>query len=546
MSKASSNIIVKAGDDDTLDWLTTESGFLEACGSIAGDPLVLEPFQLTFLDYRRRDTGLRPKYRVINKSRRIGFSFICGSEATARCLLPRLGLDGLPVLTEDGSPVRRGYKANFISYNLADAKEIIENARMIHEELPLSYQKRLVVDTKTELQFERPGGRRAERSRIVSMPAKPPRGKDGDVYMDEFAHTPSDVEIYNGATALISRHPAGQLTIGSSPLGQRGKFWEIFTRQGGKYGNYTQFQFPWWSTQIFCSDISTASRLAPTMTTHERLDRFGNDGIRAQFEAMDLESFQQEFECDFTDERESFISYDEILRQMLDEPNDEDDDGPKNTLINYAGRLHEFPKPKGRLVAAVDIGRVNDDFVVKIFEEHEGVFYSRYYLAEHGRTFAWMDDHVRMVLHKLPIDRIYIDGGGLGRQMAEQLEADFPDVVTVEHFSMGGKAAWAINLKKLFEERRIWLPREKRLATQIHAVKRTISPKGNVVFQAKRSKAAGHGDAFWAVAMAVQDDGVGKHARRGGVVQARVIGGGGAKPGAGSMPAWLAAALGRG
>lgn len=57
-------------------------------------------------------------------------------------------------------------------------------ARQVFDEMPAAYQKRLIVDSKTELVFESNGaGRRV--SRIISVPSKPPRGKKGDVLLDE-------------------------------------------------------------------------------------------------------------------------------------------------------------------------------------------------------------------------------------------------------------------------------------------------------------------------------------------------------------------------
>lgn len=54
-------------------------------------------------------------------------------------------------------------------------------------DLPLAYQKRLMVDSKTELAFE-PIGKGGRISRILSVPSKPPRGKKGDIVLDELAH----------------------------------------------------------------------------------------------------------------------------------------------------------------------------------------------------------------------------------------------------------------------------------------------------------------------------------------------------------------------
>ena len=118
-----------------------------------------------------------------------------------------------------------GHTSVFVSFSQEEAKEKILVARQVFEELPLAYQKKLIVDSKTELAFEsNSAGRRV--SRILSVPSKAPRGKKGDVLLDELAHIVNDREVYTGSTALILRSQ-GQLTGCSSPLGRRGIFWEI-------------------------------------------------------------------------------------------------------------------------------------------------------------------------------------------------------------------------------------------------------------------------------------------------------------------------------
>ena len=63
-------------------------------------------------------------------------------------------------------------------------------------------------------------------SRIISNPSKAPRGKKGDIYLDELAHYVNDREVYRGSSALILRSH-GPLSGASTPLGRRGIFWEI-------------------------------------------------------------------------------------------------------------------------------------------------------------------------------------------------------------------------------------------------------------------------------------------------------------------------------
>jgi len=194
--------IVKRTEEEFAEWLAEEWGFLCGLASFDDEPLVLEPYQIAFLQNRSR-------FRWVTKSRQVGFSFLFALEALARCHL------------------REKHTAVFVSYNLDDAKEKILVARQVHEELPLAYQKRLVVDSKTELAFESNGpGKRI--SRILSNPSKAPRGKKGDCYLDELAHYVNDREVYRGSTALILRS-FGQLSGCSTPLGRRGIFWEIAT-----------------------------------------------------------------------------------------------------------------------------------------------------------------------------------------------------------------------------------------------------------------------------------------------------------------------------
>ena len=75
----------------------------------------------------------------------------------------------------------------------------------MHEELPLEYQKKLVTDSKLELAFQSVGSNGRKITRIISNPSKAPRGKTGDIYLDELAHCANDREIYKGSTALIIR-----------------------------------------------------------------------------------------------------------------------------------------------------------------------------------------------------------------------------------------------------------------------------------------------------------------------------------------------------
>ncbi|MBN2204235.1 MAG: hypothetical protein JW767_04355, partial [Thermoleophilia bacterium] len=120
--------VVKRDEQELLDWLGTEIGFLTGVGHYNEEAIVLEPYQVAFLRCAR-------KYRWVEKARQVGFSFLFACESVARCHL------------------RDAHTAVMVSYNLEDAKEKVNYARQLAEELPAAFRKKIVTDSKTELGF---------------------------------------------------------------------------------------------------------------------------------------------------------------------------------------------------------------------------------------------------------------------------------------------------------------------------------------------------------------------------------------------------------
>ena len=373
------------------------------------------------------------------------------------------------------------------SYNLEDAKEKVLFARHVYEELPLAYQKRLVVDSKTELAFQSNGAHRGL-SRIISNPSKAPRGKKGDVLLDELAHYVLDREVYRGSTAVILRS-ANQLTGCSTPLGRRGVFWEIATQAVRPYPHHWRQEVPWWMCRFFCTDTTRAAAEAPDMPTEESVARFGNPDIVQQFESLALEDFEQEFCTKFVDESYSYYPYDLILPCTRED-------------LVLAEDIGSIPAPTGRLVAGFDVGRVRDRSELAVFEEIDGVFVCRLLRSYLQTPFVEQESELRRLLNAVPIVRLSIDRSGIGMNLAENLAREFPQVVP-ENFTSESKERWATDMKILLQKRAIQLPRQRDLVAQVHSIKRRVLASGRVSFDAERTK-NGHADRFWAVALACQ------------------------------------------
>ena len=473
--------IVKKSEDDLAGWLATEAGFLSGLCSLDGEPLVLEPYQVAFLENRSR-------FRWVTKSRQVGFSFLMALEALARCHL------------------RDSHTTVFVSYALDDAKEKVLLARQVYEELPLAYQKKLIIDSKTELAFESNGAQR-RMSRILSVPSKAPRGKKGDIVLDELAHYVNDREVYRGSTALILRSQ-GQLSGCSTPLGRRGIFWEIANEELRPYPHHRRQEVPWWLCRFFCNDPARAAVEAPDLPTEERVARFGLSTIQEQFDSLALDDFQQELECRFVDESYSFYPYELIL------PCTSDDVVPVDDPTDLSA-------PKGRLVAGFDVGRTRDRSELAVFEEVDGRFVCRLLRSYIETPFAAQEADLRRLLAVAPLARLSIDRSGIGMNLAENLSRDFPQVVG-EVFTNDTKERWATDFKILLQRREVALPRDRELVAQVHSIKKRVLGSGKVAFDAERTAKGGHADRFWAVTLACQKERMAPRGR--GEVGVRVLG----------------------
>jgi len=475
-------VVVKHTEAELADQVQSESRFISALCQLDGEPIELEPYQAAFLNNRSR-------FRWINKSRQVGFSMVMSLEALARCHL------------------REGHTSVFVSFSLDEAKERILQARQVFEDMPASYQKRLVVDSKTELTFESNGPRKRI-SRILSVPSKAPRGKKGDIALDELAHYVNDREVYRGSTALILRSQ-GQLTGCSTPLGRRGIFWEIATESLRRYPHHTRQDVPWWLSRFFCRDVARAAAEAPGMTTAERVSTFGRQVLVEQFDSLALDDFQQELECVFVDESYSYFSYELILPCTSD------------GLVLHQD-FASLPRPTGRLVAGFDVGRTRDHSELAVFEQQGERLVCRMLRRYEQVPFAEQEADLRRLLDQVPVARLSIDRSGIGMHLAENLAREFPQVVP-EVFTNDSKERWATDFKILLQRRDVTLPRDRDLVGQIHSIKRRVLPSGKVAFDAERTTRAGHADRFWAIALACQKE-RGPTAGGGAEIGVRVVG----------------------
>lgn len=453
-------------------------------------PLELEPYQQDFMRAENR-------FRGVNKSRQVGFSFLFAVESVTRAILDP------------------GHTSMFVSYNQDDAREKINYVHKLYEYSPALQALGRWELLKDQARVRVHGSR--QWSLIRSLPCKPVRGKTkADLYLDELAHYEDAHGVYLGSVPATVRSTdlGGQITVASTPNGCIDVFWECM--EGPLAEKYWKQVVPWWHSIYLCKDVPTALREAPHMPTWDRVAKFGLRNLQDLFDGMALPDFQQEFEAEFIDEGASYYPMDLIAPCLCDHALSTD-------------MREVLQRRQGRLYAGYDVGRFKDnsEFVVidRFFDGSDFVYvplmirsFDRVSTEEQEREIARllaMKDEDGVPL----LDTMWIDNGGMGLPIAEGLKlghrngGPFWEQVRAFNFSVGSKEQLAVMVRRIFERRLIDLPhpsdqktafavrQAKELVDQIHSIKRTPLSGRHARYEAVST--THHGDQFWAMALAL-------------------------------------------
>lgn len=466
-------MIVENPLSPTLAFLTEYLDLADA----TGDPEARwEPYQVHFLN----NSDL---FAIWNKSRQVGWSWTAAADAVAH-----------------GTQVPRTTSI-FVSINLEEATEKIRYAKQIVEALDRDVRPKLIIENRLEIEFQ-------NGSRLISHPCRPLRGKArGRVYLDEFAHYPKDVEIYTSALPVITR--GGQLLIGSTPLGAKGRFWEIFGQKIQAYPGYKRRAVPWWLVAALSKDVANAAKFAPAMLTEERVRNFGTPRLISIFENLPLEDFQQEYECAWIDEATAWITWDEIKRNQLDAQAGKllywqaKDVESAFAILPQIQRALEEGKLELSLVGGVDIGRTrNATEIILLGKSALGHLPYRVGVTLDKVEFDDQRAVLNALLDRLPIVQLLIDQSGIGRDLAEKVAAVHPSKAQGVDFTNNSKELWAVESKVQFQRGHVPIPLDRELSYQIHSIKKTTTAAKNSVFDTARNEKH-HADKFWAHSLAV-------------------------------------------
>lgn len=314
-------------------------------------------------------------------------------------------------------------------------------------------------------------------ARIMAMPARPEslRGYGGDIFLDEFGmHT--DGEAVFAAAIFIAAQEDYECDIASTPTGKRHVFYRVM-------------QNPEWHRVTI--DIYEAVR----------------QGLKIDVEKLrkiidDEDIWAQEAECKFIDGATAYLPY-ELIQSCEDwnisQPIRDNLESPEE----FAAKLDEFFRgfrAEGPLGLGFDVARTVDLSVIWLEELLKPIRRTRCVVEMHKMRYGRQEEILYRFLSLPGVRRAAIDKSGKGEQLHERAQERFGDWVEGVLFTVPVKSMLATRLRSGMEDRLVRIPKDLRVREDCHRVKRVVSPAGNILFDAERTK-DGHCDRFWALAL---------------------------------------------
>ncbi len=326
--------------------------------------------------------------------------------------------------------------------------------------------------------------------RIYSLSSNPDAqaGKRGDRVLDEFALNPDPQRLYSIAYPGITW--GGQLEIFSTHRGNA-NFFNRLVNEIKHNGNPKGFSLHSVSLQTaleqgFLHKLQQKLPLDDPRQEMDETDYF--NFIRSG--CPDEETFLQEYCCLPSDDSSAFFSYD-----LID-------------LCKYGAeekwQVCEPDKvsPTSQLYVGVDLGRERDLTVIWILELVGDVLYTRAVKILEKVSFEMQETVLYRWLQLRQVLRCCIDRTGIGLQFFERAKKRFGYKVEGVHFTGGIKEELVYAVRTLFEGRKIRIPDNAYIISDLRAIKKYITSAGNLRFDSEHS-AGGHSDRFWALALAV-------------------------------------------
>ena len=374
---------------------------------------------------------------------------------------------------------------NIVSINQKEASDKVDYAKATYHSIPSESGFKPPIYTSAEYEFSL--HLPPYTSYIVSQPSSSAiRGGEKDIYLDEAAFIRDANKLYEAAIPATTRGNS-RMTVVSTPLGQSGLFFDI-AKDRHKYPEYSVHIVPWWECSIMSIDVAESIALAPDFDTETRVRRWGTISIKSIFNSMDLDAFQQEYECSFADESVSYFPW-ELITACVDD-NLSNNEPWRSDLQYHIG---------------IDIARKVDKTVVTVSSVDEDTGVSTLHrLWESQETYEDQATTFERLITDIKPTRVTIDATGVGAVIAERLRTKFGGIIEPVVFTLHNKEVWSTQFKGDLQSGMVKMPRKRELLQEIHGIERKKSEAGNYLYRAKDH---GHDDYYWATVLSLYGEG---------------------------------------
>lgn len=419
-----------------------------------------------FLPYQEAWLRDQSRFKVVEKSRRVGFTYVQAYEDVRDAVKSKGGMD-VWFSSADESAAKE-----YILYCEQWAKLFDIAARSLGE---IAIDK---ADDIKALVIEFASGHR-----IHALSSNPTafRSKGGKLVLDEFAFHKNPEGMWKAAIPIITwGYPVRVL---STYNGKGNRYYRIVSdaRKAQEGDGKSKFHL-----HTVTIEDAVAQGLADKILGHpaseEERETFLADCREA---AGDEETYLQEYMCVPVDEATAWLTWELITAA-------EHADAGKPEM--YQG---------GDCYVGVDIGRRKDLFVIWVDEKVGDVAWTREVVKLKNASFAQQDYELDRIFARYKVRRCCMDQTGIGEKPVEDAQKRH-GTYRVEGviFTGASKQHMATLIKQNYEDHKVRAPEDRAIRESHHAVRKVITVAGNPRFDADRSE-LGHADEFWAHALAL-------------------------------------------
>lgn len=329
----------------------------------------------------------------------------------------------------------------------------------------------------------------------LSSNADAQAGKRGTRVLDEFALHPDPRRLY--AIAYPGITWGGQLEIISTHRG-RHNFFNRLIEEIRHHGNPKGFSL---------HRVTLSDALEQGLLQKLKAKLPGDDYRQEMDEAdyynfirsgcADAATFAQEYECQPDDDDSAFLEWEWLEGCEYEQDASWQWDGSINKDADTAAN------PQRDFFLGIDIGREHDLTVFWLLERVADLLCTRAVQCLKGVPFAEQESVLATFMRIPSLRRLAIDQSGLGRQFAERATARYgAHRVKPVTFTAPMKEQLAYPLRHALQERRLRIPHDPLIRADLHSIRKEPSEGSHIRLSAARS-GNGHGDRFWALALAL-------------------------------------------